>query len=209
MNDEDVKKLQNLIDLLGDTMENAFDKLKIQNETDMSEAIMIDVLQYLMFLAASDNEISWEETDLISRISSIRWTPGLIGKFIRERDIYSVRFERQVPATFGMLVNTEKILMSMGAKDIKLSAQILTIYKLIGEAFISLSPENKNTVSNFRSYISMMEEYLAENLVESNGSSRGFVKRGAEEENSGSDHKHTPAVAEEDDDVGVEAPKKG
>ena len=208
MNDEDVKKLQNLIDLLGDTMENAFEKLGIKNETDMSEAIMLDVLKFLMFLAASDNEVTWDETDLISRISCIRWTPGLLGKFIRENDIYSVRFERQVPATFGMLVNTEKILMSLGGKT-NLSAQILNIYKLIGEAFLSLSPENKNAISNYRSYIGMMEEYLAENLLTSNESSRGFVKRGAEEENEGTDDKHKPAVTEEDDDVGVEAPKKG
>ena len=209
MNDEEVKKLQNLIELLGDTMENAFDKFGIKNENDMSEAIMVDVLRFLMFLAASDNEVTWDETDLISRISCIRWTPGLIGKYIRENDIYSVQFERQVPATFGMLVNTEKIVLSLGGENTNLSAQILNIYKLIGEAFLGLSPENKDAVSNFRSYIGMMEEYLAENLLASNESSRGFVKRGAEEEHNRVDDKHKLTVTDEDDDEGVEAPKKG
>ena len=207
MNDEDVKNLQSLIDQLGDALELAFKKFGIQNETDMSEALMIDILQYLMFLGASDNEITWDETDLISRISSIKWTPGLIGKYIREKDIYSVRFERKVPATFGMLVNMEKLTHSVGMEDFKVSAQILNIYKLIGEAFLALSPENKDALANYRSYISMMEEYMAENLLASNESAKGFVKRGLEANDDMAENKKH--IETDGDDFGVEAPKKG
>ena len=209
MNDEDIKKLQNLIEKIGDALENACEKFGIENETDLSQAAMLDVVQYLMFLGASDNEITWQETDLISRICGINFTPGLIGKYIREHDIYSVRFEHQIPATFGMLVNTEKLVRNLDGEKLDISAQILTIYKLIGEAFLALSPENKTAVENYRSYIGMMEEFMAKELSDCNESARGFVKRGAEDQNGVASGKAQPVVSDENVDIGVEAPKKG
>ena len=209
MTDNDMIELKKFINTIGAVLGNAVEKLGGESSDDLSRSVMLDMIQFLMFLAASDNEITWDETDLINRISDIPWTPGLIGKYIRDKDIYSVRFEKTVPPTFGMLVGVEGIINKLSNTNITLSANMLNIYRLLGKDFLRLSNENKVATENYRSYISMMEEYLAEHNSESNESAKGFTKTGAEDNSTGKDVKVQPDVASNDDDLGVEAPKKG
>ena len=209
MTDNDVIELKRFINTLGAVLGNAVDKLGGENCDDMSRSVMLDMIQFLMFLGASDNEITWEETDLINRISDIPWTPGLIGKYIRDKDIYSVRFEKTVPPTFGMLIGVEGIINNLSNTNINLSENMLNIYRLLGKDFLRISNENKTATENYRSYISMMEEYLAEHNKESNESAKGFTKTGSKDISTVEDVKVQPVVASKDDDLGVEAPKKG
>ncbi len=187
---------------LVDTMCDAIDALsEIASLPDgIGKKARIEMGMFMMYLSASDGQISWDEASIISDICELDLSPNDLGRFIREFNIYSTEFEQTVPVTFRMVVQADNDMFaseidSSGSEAMLGTEAMLGAYKAIGEALIKSDGDvDVDEVNDYKIYINMLEEYRDKNCGASGGAT-GFVKKGSSVS--------APAKG------GVIAPKKG
>ncbi len=161
----------------------------------IGEDARMDMGLFMMYLSASDGQISWDEASIISDICELDLSPNDLGRFIRENNIYSTEFEQTVPDTFRILVQADNDFLA-GENDVSGSEAMLGMYKAIGEALIKSDDDvDDNEVNDYKIYINMLQEYRDKNYKGASGGATGFVKKGSSVS--------APAKG------GVIAPKKG
>lgn len=155
--------------------------------------------QYMMYIAASDGEIQWEEAELISEACGLGIaTPSILRKFIDDNNIYSEEFENKVPLALKLAVSSDNALIEGGlAEDAELSKAVIMSYKLLGQ-FVAVADDNitPEEDSNYCIYIKMMEKYCNDNLLIMQKAAKGIKK------------KTSSSNMNSDDDSVVLAPKK-
>lgn len=199
-----LSNIGNVLDSIG-----AMDQSGIWKPGQGVTVASMDLLRFMMYLAASDDEVSWAEADYMNQAVGLSLTPTQIGDVIRADNIYSLEFEKTVPSTLGLLVTGETLIYQVSGEKPQASKTVLEIFTKVGEEFIKLDGvTNQNVLQNYRNYIGMMEEYMRNNLEGYSGGSKGFKKIGAE---SSKAEAVTDGVAApmKDNKGGVTAPKKG
>ena len=160
--DANIKELANTMWTLVDSIGN------VMGHEDFSRAARMEVAQYLMYLSASDGEIKWSESIVISEILGFSLSPSQINDFIREKDIYSVSFESTIPAVFKTVVDIENKLYAMGhlnAARTSAAEGIVLLYKCVGDELLKSDGIVDDTEkNNFVIFIRMLENYLDANL---------------------------------------------
>lgn len=122
------------------------------------EALRADLGKYMMYLSASDGNISWDEVRDICYICNLNISPNEVNQFVRENRIYSTEFERTVPVSFKLMVDFDKF--NPGILDISLSEFTLKLYKTVGAVLLKSDGNiNNNEVSDFTIYTKMLENY--------------------------------------------------
>ena len=153
----------------------------------------VEIAKYMMYLAASDGEISWEETRTIYGICGVDYTPSQLGEYIRDNNIYSTAFEQTIPTTLTLLVEGENILLDAG-NNVDYSNAVIQTYKAVGEALMKSDGLAHKKVNDYNIYIRNMEEYRSKHSKAVFNQTVGYAKGGA-------------VIAPAKD--GVPAPKKG
>lgn len=187
------RQLKELVDSICDAINTLSANVGLSAET--GKVARMEMGMFMMYLSASDGQISWDEARTISEICELNLSPNDLGKFIRDNNIYSTEFEQKVPVSLQIMVQADNILLELG-KDISGSESMIAAYKAIGEALIKSDGEvDDNEVNDFKIYINMLEEYRDKNYNGAVGKATGFVKTGGS----------VPAPTK----GGVIAPKKG
>ena len=169
-------ELKQLVNSMCDTIEMIASKGGLDAGTD--QAAKVELGMFMMYLSASDGEISWEEARIISDICDLNISPSQLGDFIREKGIYTTEFEQKVPVTFQLMVEADKALIENGI-NISASEAMLGTYKAVGEALIKSDGDiDDNEVADYRIYTNMLEEYRDRNLG-SGSKATGFTKGGS------------------------------
>lgn len=171
----DVKRLINgmvsVLDTAGSTM---------GVKDGAGDAARYELAMYMMYLSASDGEIGWSETSLINDLCDLSLTPQTLGQFIREQNIYSTEFERKVPLCLQMLIAFENKLieMNMLTDDIPdASETVLSTYKIVGQMMVNIDDDvDDNEQSDYRIYLSMLEDYVNKNALRRKKAITGFTK---------------------------------
>lgn len=170
------RQLKELVDNLCDAIDTLGANTSLPDGT--GKAARMEMGMFMMYLSASDGQISWDEAKIISDICELNLSPNDLGKFIRENNIYSTEFEQKVPVTLQIMVQADNALLAAGNNTSGSKAMIGT-YKAVGEALIKSDGDvDDNEVNDYKIYINMLEEYRDNNYNGASGGATGFVKKG-------------------------------
>lgn len=134
------------------------------HDTQNVEIAKMGVVQFMMYLSASDGKIEWSEADNISQYLGLSITPEAVNKFIREQNIYSTKFEETVPLAFQALVNADNLLWDNGSRETCSADMLLNLYKAIGEELIKADNDvNDAEMQDYNIYINMLSNYIMQN----------------------------------------------
>ena len=164
---------------LVDSMASAIDAVAAQMDLEpgVGDNAKFQLGMFLMYLSASDGEISWDEADVISRLCDLDVTPTKLADFIRNSNIYSTEFEQTVPLALEVMLLAD----NMGMTEDSLSKLVIDTFKTVGEALIKSDNEvDENEMEDFNIYINMMEKYREEKYVGCKSATTGFIKNKGE-----------------------------
>lgn len=200
MNLQDNAALTEKLSTLIDDMCRAFGNIMVQLgiDTDINDAVRTEMGLFMMYLAASDGEISWDEVRMISGICKMELTPSHLGNFIREKNVYSVEFEKKVPYIYKSIVDVDNLLWKMG-NEFSASEAFLATYKAIGEYLVKADGKiAESEMKDYQIYMGMLIEYRENNYEALKNAATGFTKNGQNED--------SKPIEKKD---GVAAPRKG
>jgi hypothetical protein len=192
-------QLKHLVDVMCGIMESFGKDHGL--DSGVGDAAKFELASFMMYLSASDGTIRWEEASVISELCDLALTPETLGDFIRKHNIYSTEFEKKVPLSFQMMVDLDNAIIKAGVSPDEAtgSSGLLDVYKAVGGELIQSDGDiHDNEVSDYNTYIEMLEEYRAKNFIGDESKTTGFVK------NSGASSVSAPPKT-----GSVEAPKKG
>ena len=136
--------------------------------TSLKDGARSELALYLMYLAASDGIINWDESRFISTYLGFNKTPAEINAYIQEHNIYSTEYESTPPNVMALLVLMDNILIDNHIDlnmDQKISEIYLDLYKNLGKEFLAADNDvAENEKKDLTIYIQMLERYLDENL---------------------------------------------
>ena len=153
--DEKLDKVQDLVDWRA-----------LGVNISLKALLRMNLLHFAMYIAASDEQITYSETEVISALCRKIYIPEEIIDEIKEKNIYSTEFEQKVPFIVDLMVQTDNQLDAQKANDpIPLSEEILTIFKEVANAVAKADGEvTKQEKEDMDIYIGMLENYLDSNL---------------------------------------------
>lgn len=188
------RQLKSVVDQMCEAIETLGEQGGL--DSGAGQAARYELGSFMMYLSASDGQISWEEAEIISDICELNLTPNTMGNFIRQQNIYSTEFENKVPVTFQMMVTADNALIEQG-EEAAASEAMLDTYRVVGKALIQSDGDvDDNEVSDYRIYINMLEKYRDQNMNGAGGGASGFTKTGG-------------ASVSAPSKSGVAAPRKG
>ena len=134
-----------------------------QFETDepISELIRKGIMEFLLYLSASDGVLSQKEADTIFKYLGYRHTPDEMNRYIEEHNLYSEDFEETVPDFLQMLSAVDRAVVKEGMNDPELSRRCVEMFSAIGNKFIrSDLLENEDERRDYEIYMETLEGYL-------------------------------------------------
>lgn len=185
--------LNQIDDLLSDIFK------KTGNDLGDTKIARLNLAQFMMYLSASDGKIEWSEVDNISKYLDVDLTPEAVNKFIREQNIYSTKFEQEVPVALQALVSADNLLWDNGKRDTCSAEMLLTLYKAVGIELINTDGDvDDNEKQDYNIYIDMLSNYV---MANDKFKQQGGVYTGLQK-NTGNDSVDAPIKS------GVSAPRK-
>ena len=167
-----------------------------------SEMIKEELLQFLTYLAASDGEISMDESTFLFEYLDVDFSPIKINEYICENNTYSVEFEEEPPTSLKVMVQIDNAFYEQ-EMDIRTttSEALIEVYRRIGKAFIQCDGvEDEQEKGNLKIFLRTMREYAFDNLeVHKTPVKTGYGKK---------PRKVSKNDTVENMDCDVEAPKK-
>jgi hypothetical protein len=143
---------------------------------DMKMMLQIDFLKFILYLGASDGEITEDEASFIKEYFEWDLTIPQWHQFINEHNIDVSTFE--VPSTMQFFVKKDNAEYS---NDHSLGSAIelyITCFKTLGEIFIGTDGEvDSEEVSSLTKYIDAMQKFYEENTIRSNVSKNSPVNQ--------------------------------
>lgn len=128
---------------------------------------------FMMYLSASDGDISPLEEKAIRKVCGIEMSADEIAEFVKENNVCSADFVGKVPASLELMVAAGKLMEDM---DKSLFARgLIETFRLVGEALVdcerneslesvdsAVDCESQNVERmerNLNAYLDMMQEY--------------------------------------------------
>lgn len=153
---------------LCDTLdEGPFGLKQISEDGEVStrQALRIDLMMFLMYLSASDGTVEEEEAEFLEEYLDWDLSPEQIKKFIKERKIYSTRFENEVPLVMKLLVRTDQALCEKGEHEKLVSELLYEIYNELGKEFLACDSDiDDNEVQDLTIYLNTLKKYIQEEI---------------------------------------------
>lgn len=136
-----------------------------ENATSI-EILKADVVMFLLYLAASDGELSEKEAGFIGSYLGIYYTVDKMREEIRDNNIYSTDFEQRIPLSVVLMVQADNKIVQNGYIDSTGSRMIYDFFKLVGQAFLACDNSIGNIeLDNLARYLNNIKMYINENAL--------------------------------------------
>lgn len=183
---------------------------KINLDGKWSDATKIEMGEFLMYLSASDGEITYEESEFIDEYLGVELAPAYINEYIIKRDIYSVEFEEKIPLVLRGLIDIENRFFEEGINlEWPPSNMTISVYRKLGTAFIECEGDpDEQARENLEIFLTTMRKYVKENSKQD----RTPIKTGYDKKSRKTDEEaeyESDDIAEDEETESVSAPKKG
>lgn len=157
-------KLTHLCDLL--------DEKELWNRPDFGNVTLKSIFrhnlaEFLMYLSSSDGVITAEEAAMYNEVTGFQGDIERMVAYINENDIYSARFETEVPLIFRLIKECEKTSNETGKYiDINLnrsfSGLFADFFAIIADVFIEVDGEIAfPEMEDSNIYLSTIKKYIS------------------------------------------------
>ena len=154
--------VKNLIEAMAGSVEAAGRHLGL--EADVKQGTKIELAMFMMYLAASDGEISWSEASLIGELCDLDLTPQSINSLIQENNIYSTEFENKAPLSLRMMITLDNNLLAQGIEIKDCTPIVIDTYEAIAKHFMKIDGSiDESEESDCHIYLNMLKRYADEN----------------------------------------------
>lgn len=126
---------------------------------------LLQLAQYLMYLASSDGRVSYTEAHFIGELipAFADWTPAQFKEWIIDQNVYSTEFEETPPLLLQLLVPVDNALYAADEESSDLPEMLMSIYRQIGQAFVECDGETNAEHNDYNTYLDMMAQFIIDN----------------------------------------------
>lgn len=165
------EKIKNLVDELFDVAalygEKQADDMggdKERCERKMRDMARKEVLNFLMYLSASDGSIEVQESLFIKDYFDEQISPEEICERIEADNLYSATFEQKVPLVLKRMVKLDNEKAKNDELEVSLGEKYICLYEAIGREFTACDREVSESERNdLNTYISNMRSFYKAN----------------------------------------------
>lgn len=130
------------------------------------ELLIADSVMFLLYLAASDGNLSEREAQFIGSYLGVHYTVSEMRNEIKDNNIYSIEFEERIPLSVKLMVEADNRVVKSGYEGSPGSRMIYEYYKLISQAFLACdNAVTKAEIDNMARYLSGIKKYINENSL--------------------------------------------
>lgn len=150
-----------------DSMDEAGQGMKALNPDSSTRNIMkFNLTQFLMYLSASDGKVDAEEAEYIGTCLGIPCNETEVIQVINENEIYSTKFESEVPLIIKLFTSSDNMLYQNGYKINKWGTQLLyETYGMLGKDFLSCDDcVTETEIRDYIIYMNMLREFIENEL---------------------------------------------
>ena len=161
----DFKGIINTIYKVCDSLNGSYDL----GELSMRELMRMDLLKFILYLGAADEEITQEEADFIAKYLEWKMTIPQWCEFINKQNIHSDSILEDAPLSLTIFVDADNKAYSYDNSIMNACDNYIWIFETLGDYFI----ESDNHVDRreqiaLGKYIAMLRHYYEENTKRTN-----------------------------------------
>ena len=162
--DYELKQRVDLILGLADTIDDTPTGLH-SSEISLRNCVRTEWLKFLMYLSASDGQISWEESEFIHDYLDFDLDTDGIHQLVLENNIYSEDFENEVPISIQIFAKTDNAYYeATGNKREKdeISVSLLRrMFLALGQELLACDDEiTDDEINNLTIYMNMLDDFI-------------------------------------------------
>ncbi|MGI6721842.1 MAG: AAA family ATPase [Anaerovoracaceae bacterium] len=138
--------------------------IEIELPDGLSKALKTDLGSFLMYLSASDGNISDKEADFIN--DCLEWSLDADGvqRLIDSQNIRSEHFENTIPMTMQIFVAVDQIKRYSGESPSD-GAYLIDLFEKAGKEFLACDDDvSEDEVNDYSRYIAKLKDYVKEQL---------------------------------------------
>ena len=154
-----LEKIYELCDTLDETPVGI--KNLVDSDLTSRKVFFVEVSKFIMYLSASDGNVSWAEANYIGDLMGGAISPSQITDLIKENNIYSTQFEKEVPMTLKLFVKADNMLADAGKLDGNYSSDLLiNFYEALGQDFCNCDSVGGNEREDLAIYLGTLRDYV-------------------------------------------------
>lgn len=157
------KELLHSLYSLCDSLDKTPLGLKAQGiDMSLRDVLFVETSQFLMYLSASDGRVKWSEANFISELFNMQATPDQLTEIIKKNNIYSTKFESEVPLVIKTFVKADNRLREMSkSQGEPASILIANFWEAIGKEFLTCDGDvSSSELENLRIYMNTVRSYI-------------------------------------------------
>lgn len=142
---------------------------QISSEITLRDVLMFDILNFMMYLSASDGYVSEKEARFISELFEKNITPEAATALIKKNDLYSTEFEEKIPLSLQVFVKADKMMLEAGKRlDDPVHELLIQFFETTGKALSLVDGEEVNEKTDLKIYIDNLNAYARRESLSGN-----------------------------------------
>ena len=157
--------LKNLLNKFYEVCDSAYTSCDL-SELSLREIFNLDILKYVLYLGAADDNINQEKVDFISMYLDWNMSISQWCEFINQENIHMDSFLNEIPLSFEIFVEDDNHRYSCDNSAVNGSEAYIWIFEKIGELFIETgnNVDRKEQIA-LEKYKNMLSKYYQENTI--------------------------------------------
>lgn len=165
MENANIKNTINIIYMVCDTLNSSYDL----GNASVREIMRMDFLKFILYLGASDNEISQEEVAFIAEYLDWDLSISQWNEFIDDQDLRSNSILSDIPLTLRIFVDADNKAYARDNSIMNVCEKYISIFEMLGKVFIGSDNriDGREQIA-LEKYVSMIQKYYEENTKRKN-----------------------------------------
>lgn len=164
--DSDMTLEKGVLQQLKEVMNDVCEKNGLEKDT--GRCIDYDLLNFLLYLSASDGNVSWDEVEFISEFVDLNITPQAAINYIKENDICTEEFEQKIPVSLNILLQIDNALNEQTDDDKHSQFSRVWLDSMARIGYKLLTTDNdasEDEVRDYHIYMNMLSEHWEANYA--------------------------------------------
>ena len=162
----EIKEVAKYVQLVIHALDTGEKKLPIdifkKENIALRNVFIANIIDYMVFLAATDGEITWDESYVIGKcINNMRLNPEKLNKLLQKR-VNMSEYLKKVPEVLLLCVVLDEIFSkAMTQKSLEFSEMLIQTYEYVGSLIIGIDDNiSMEEYKVHNQYIDMMKKYV-------------------------------------------------
>lgn len=137
----------------------------IEEKSEKFKTLMSELTNFIGYLSSSDGIISEYEVEFLANYLGVTYSLSDFKKYIEDNNVYSVRFEKEIPQTLKRLVISEAGPLEWNEKKTCDSKAYYEVFSELAKEFIVCDGEvSEQEIEDMNTYLYTLHSYIEENI---------------------------------------------